>query len=39
MLRDYDELIELLGHESASDRAAIAMWKAINERVVARKNA
>ncbi|MBO7506006.1 MAG: lipid-A-disaccharide synthase [Paludibacteraceae bacterium] len=39
MLRDYDELIELLGHESASDRAANAMWEAINEMVVARKNA
>lgn len=32
MLREYDELIELLGHESASDRAANAIRKAIEER-------
>lgn len=32
MLREYDELIELLGHESASDRAANAIRKAIEGR-------
>lgn len=34
ILKDYDELIELLGHESASDRAANAMWKALSEKTV-----
>lgn len=32
VMKGYDELIELLGHESASDRAANAIWKRLNEK-------
>lgn len=38
MLREYDELIELLGHESASDRAANAIQSAIAQFYSGKKN-
>lgn len=38
MLREYDELIELLGHESASDRAANAIQSAIEQFYSGKKN-
>ena len=38
MLREYDELIELLGHESASDRAANAIQSTIAQFYSGKKN-
>ena len=38
MLREYDELIELLGHESASDRAANSIQSAIAQFYSGKKN-